>query len=206
MRAATIVCIASGLSLTAADVLHCRGRAHVLAVNDCYRIASFADAMYACDPEWWRATSLGCDRPNHALSKAILRPGAKRYTQNKGAAELWDLDYIESLDGVGLCTTPNVIHQGETSGFQAVNLAFHLVRNVPGARRIILLGYDMRGRGHWFGDHPAELYDARDFSDALRYFGPLARDLASEGIDVINASRMTGLTCFRRASIEEALS
>lgn len=49
----TIVCVASGESLTRADVNYCRGKARVLAINDNYRIAPWADWLYACDGRWW---------------------------------------------------------------------------------------------------------------------------------------------------------
>src|SRR4051812_2852413 len=50
----TIVCIAGGPSLTPADVDACQARARVIAINDAYRLAPWADVLYACDAKWWR--------------------------------------------------------------------------------------------------------------------------------------------------------
>jgi hypothetical protein len=51
----TIVCIASGPSLTREDVDACRGAAGVvLAVNDTITYAPWADVLYACDRRWWQ--------------------------------------------------------------------------------------------------------------------------------------------------------
>jgi hypothetical protein len=197
----TIVCIASGPSLTPADVAYCRGRARVLAVNDNYRIAPWADWMYACDYAWWAAapTDDVRHRQHHSISRDIFM--GERWTRDPDAADQWDLRWIESADLPGLSRDPKLIHEGENGGYQAINLAYHF-----GARRIVLLGYDMSGRGHWFGSHPKPLCDATNFSERVHHFDALAADLEADGIDVVNASRQTALRCFRRASIQEALA
>jgi hypothetical protein len=50
-----IVCLGGGPSLTQAQVDACRGRAHVIAINDAFRLAPWADVLYACDWQWWKA-------------------------------------------------------------------------------------------------------------------------------------------------------
>ena len=49
----TVVVIATGPSLTAEDVDYCRGKARVIAINDAYTLAPWADALYATDAKWW---------------------------------------------------------------------------------------------------------------------------------------------------------
>lgn len=97
----------------------------------------------------------------------------------------------------------DVVHFGDNSGYQAVNLAYLL-----GAGRIVLLGYDMGVRGnqtHFFGDHPPPLKTGSDYRHWVTLFDRLAQDLADEGVQVINATRESALRCFRRATINEAL-
>jgi hypothetical protein len=48
----TAVLVASGPSLCPSDVDRVRGRARVIAVNDGYRLAPWADVLYACDRRW----------------------------------------------------------------------------------------------------------------------------------------------------------
>lgn len=94
------------------------------------------------------------------------------------------------------------IHWGNNSGHSAINLCYLL-----GAHTIYLLGYDMgddNGKVHWHGDHPAQLNNGQGLYDRwIEDMEPLARDLETEGVQVINCSRRTRLSCFPRATVEE---
>jgi hypothetical protein len=107
--------------------------------------------------------------------------------------------------------------RGTLSGIEAINFAVH-----QGAREIALLGYDMgaTGTSHWFGDHPDTVEvptpcgpivqrmntaTADTYADACREMEVLARDIEGLGIDVVNCTRRTALTCFRMAEIQEVL-
>ena len=98
-----------------------------------------------------------------------------------------------------------VVGSGGNSGFQALNLAAQF-----GATRIILLGFDMQGESgaHWYGRNNWSMANNPDQWCYLRWqraFAAAAPELKTRGIDVINASRNTALTCFRRMSISEAI-
>lgn len=199
-RGADFVCIASGPSLTADDCERVRawrqakqeGRC-VIVINTSFRAAPWADVLYACDLAWW-------DR--HVAEVRDVFKG-ELWTQTKEAAVRHGLNRVEGRAGRGLCREPGVIHQGGNSGYQAIGMAV-----LQGARRVVLLGYDMQrtgGRSHWHGDHPGGLRNNSPFASWLKRFGDLADDLASEGVDVINATRETALQCFRRANLEDVL-
>ena len=92
------------------------------------------------------------------------------------------------------------VHFGGNSGFQAINLAY-----LWGAARIVLLGFDCKpvgGKDHWFGQHPQGLTQVQPYDLWLDHFPQLAYELKREGVEVINCSRDTALTCFERATIE----
>lgn len=202
-RRDVIVCVAGGPSLTAAQIDHCRGRAAVLVVNDGYRLAPWADWLYACDGCWWAGCPTGSDVPHHELSRRTF--AGERWTRDREAADEFGLRWIRSEPLPGLSRDLAVIHEGSNSGYQAINLAFHL-----GARRIVLLGYDMGATGntHWFGEHPDEIASssgARDFGEFLTAFPALAADLKAEGVDVVNCTTTTALAAFRRARLEDTL-
>lgn len=75
-----------------------------------------------------------------------------------------------------------------------------------GASRIILIGFDAQhtnGRAHWFGNHPVGLGNAGMTDKWLENFEKLKQDFSH--IDIINASRETAITCFRRARLEDLL-
>jgi hypothetical protein len=95
------------------------------------------------------------------------------------------------------------IHYGENGGYQAINIAYLL-----GAKRIVLLGYDMYpsgGKLHFFGNYPGELNSGCDFAAWRGKFDRLATDLEAEGVEVINCTRETALKCFPRGDIRQCL-
>ena len=204
------VCVAGGPSLTREDVEYCRGKAAVIVVNDGYRMAPWADYLYAADHRWWISTPNGEAEPNWRLSARTFR--GERLTTDKGTADMFGLGYIPHQPGRGLAKPP-FIH-GTNGGIEAVSIAA-----LKGARRILLLGYDMgaTGSGHWFGDHPDAVtlpdgrverlttMDAHEFALARGEFAALAIDLDAAGIEVINCTRTTALECFPRKPIQECL-
>lgn len=122
----TVVCIASGPSITAEDCAAVRQSGlTTIAVNSSWKLASFCDILYAGDVTWWEANIDEIDIP------------AERWTCSQQAARRFGIQR-------------HVAHGSCNSGLRAMQLAFEL-----GAERVILLGYDCSvARGtHWHGDH-----------------------------------------------------
>jgi hypothetical protein len=185
----TVVCLASGPSLTQADVDACRGRARVIAIKDAIRLAPWADALYACDARWWK---------HHAQALTYTGP---RFALEAKAQE-W-AQVLENTGELGLEVQPTGLRTGKNSGYQAINVAVHF-----GARRIVLLGYDMqpdRNQHHWFGKHPYS-HVTPPYDVFLRCFPSIVGPLRAMGVEVINATRSTALTCFPQRSLEDALA
>lgn len=188
MDSTTFVCLAGGPSLTQADVDVCRGRARVIAIKDAIRLAPWADVLYACDAKWWKH-----------YGDALQFPG-QRFTLDHFASQ-W-AEVLRNTGDTGLELAPGGIRTGKNSGYQAINLAVHL-----GARRIILLGYDMQpagARDHWFGEHPWKTRPP--YALFLQLFPSIVEPLKAIGVEVLNASRVSALSCFPRVAIEDALS
>lgn len=185
----TVVCIGGGPSLTREDVDACRGLARVIVVNDGYRMAPWADVLYACDYRWWKWH----DGVTHfAGLKYSLDPRAARYS---------GVQILKHTGADGLETDPSGLRTGRNSGYQAINLAMHL-----GASRVLLLGYDMkrtRDKDHWFGAHPG---GHPPLSTFVPHFEALARHQRQWPFEIVNCSRETALQGFRRQPIDEALS
>lgn len=176
----------------------------MLAVNDAIRLAPWADVLYAADTSWWR--TVGAQVQTKAL---------KICCQD---TEFRDVNVLRYRRGVLLETDPHWVAtgrraddrgvmQGGNSGHQAVNIALHL-----GASRVVLLGYDMGagpdGELHWFGRHPAPLNNPKvdnlaRWRAALDDLAPL---LTEQGVEVVNCSRRSALTAYRRAPLEEVFS
>ncbi len=201
---ATVVIVASGPSLTVEQCDHVMmwqmtpapELRRVIAINTSYQRAPFADMLYACDGAWWRAKV--ADRPYVEAARATM-PHAMFYTQDEKAAKDFGLHYVRSQKGAGLSRKVGLIHQGMSSTYQAMGIAYH-----AGARRIVLLGVDCRG-GHWHGNHPAPLPNSLPHKQWIDHFVGIARDLKAEGIEVVNCSPGTAVTAFPSGAIEDAL-
>lgn len=194
------VVLASGPSLVKDDVTAVRawrkadGRRRVIVVNTTFRLAPWADILYACDLPWW-----------DVYAEEVFRTfEGQPWSQTEIACRRYNLAQVRGEVGPGLSRVRGVVRQGGNSGYQAIGLAFD-----QGAERIVLLGFDMQdtgGRTHWHGDHPEGLRNASPFASWIGKFGQLAVDLQREGVVVINATRQTALTCFERMPLEKALA
>ena len=160
-------------------------------MNNTWERAPWADALYACDDNWWQH----------------YQPAFKgeRWTQSERAAE-YGARRCPGRTGYVLSQNPAFIHFGGNSGFQAVNLAYHM-----GAARIVLAGFDMQvaqdGRQHWHDDHKGPCHNPgwRQISKWAANFDRLADQLIELGVEPVNASIETALRLWPRMDIGEAL-
>ena len=198
----TFVIVAGGPSVTPAQVDCCCNRqdrgslVRVIAVNDAYRIAPWADVLYFCDDKWWQW---------HAKKLADWRGLIVRLAGGQHDFGDARIKVLKNMDKAGLCPFRDGLHNGSNSGYQAINLAVHL-----GAKRILLLGFDMqaplvngRPKTHWFGDHPGGTSPSV-YSQMLPWFDSLVAPLAKRGVEVINCTPGSAIKVFPRAGIEEA--
>lgn len=189
----TAICIASGPSLTPEDVQYCQGKGRVYVVNDCHRLAPWADDLYACDLKWW---------DYHA---GVPQFTGRKWTINKDAALKYGLNYVAP----GRSSDVFIMHEsklalGSNSGYQVINLAAQ-----HGAKRIILLGYDMKktaaGKVHWFGDHPEAIKMESRYSAWCLNYDRLAPAIARHKIEVINCTRDSALNCFSKKILQDII-
>lgn len=186
--------VASGPSAAEAELEALDGRLPVLAVNDAWRLAPFAGALYACDRQWWTVHGDEVQRAFHG----------ELWTQDEETAKRRGINRIGiNLGAPGLSALPGVVHGNAHGGAQAINLAV-----LWGARRLILIGFDMGpvgGREHFFGAHPRPLRNLSPYEIFLRKYTAIAADLERIGARVWNASPKSRLTVFPRMSLQEAL-
>lgn len=188
----TVAIFAGGPSLTREDVDYCRPRVDgAVAVNNAYQLAPWASALYAADYKWW-VWHKGC--PGFTgLKYTVTRPTIRVFR---------DVRLLRRSGEDGIDRKPDALRMGRNSGYQALNLAVHL-----GAKRIILLGFDMQrgpqNEAHWHGEHPD--FSRSPFPIFIRKFETAVKPLQQAGIAVVNCSRQTALHCFPEQPLEEAL-
>lgn len=193
-----IALLASGPSLCASDVNRLKGRCDVMAISDVWRLVPWARYLYSCDQRWWQ---------HHDYAKSFR---GERWTQEQPhrtwpqEARRHGINVIRSVNKPGLSTTPGLVHTGNNSGFQALNLAV-----LMGYRTILLLGYDLcahSGKTHFFGDHPPGLQRNSPYALFRRSFESASSQLDELGVRVVNCSRVTTLRCFEMGDLDEELS
>lgn len=189
----TVFIFASGPSLTAEQCEAVRDRGRTIAINTTFRLAPWADVLYACDGLWW-------DQYIEEVRESFK---GQLWTLDAEAKRKHGVNRIESRPAPGLGKQKGVIHQGQNSGYQAINLAYQ-----ARAKRIILLGFDMKSQGkkkHWHGDHPGRLNHPLPYATWIKAFEKLAADLKAEKVEVLNATPGSALTCFPQVSLDECL-
>ena len=190
----TVLCIASGPSLALEDVEHARSRVDaVIAVNDSWTLAPWANAVMASDGAWW-------------LVHDGLRqfPGLK-YCLDKAGTRVKGVVVLKRTGEEGLELDPTGLRTCRNSGGAAINLAVHF-----GAKRVVLLGYDMsmpKGlkREHFFGQHKFPLRGGSPYPMFRDAFKKMVAPLKEAGVDVVNCSRYTELDAFRKRDLREEL-
>jgi hypothetical protein len=201
---ATIVCLASGPTLTDGDVARVRASGlPVIAVNDAIRLAPWAPVLYSSDRAWWRFYRGVADYTGLRVSVGSKRGAADPILGGPWAAPIVVLRHT----GVeGLESDPTGLRTGGNSGYAAINLAVHL-----GARKVLLLGYQggpLAAQSHFFGRHPVGLTESTETNYAAfrRAYETLAPALAAGGIAVRNCTPRTRLHAFETADLRDELT
>jgi hypothetical protein len=193
----TVTVIATGPSLTQDDVDLVRGKTRVIAINDAYKLAPWADCLYATDAKWWHWHK---GVPSFTGPKWSLEHSQWRII---GRSVLYpDVQRLRNTGHNGLEHDPTGLRNGRNSGYAALNLAYHY-----GAQRILLLGYDMQKRGgksHFFGEHPNG--QQSPYPQFRQIFTTLVKPFAKAGVEVINCSRNSVLSAFPKAELRQALA
>lgn len=172
-----------------------RGHGRVVAINSSYIICPWAHVLYYCDRTWWR---------NHR--EDVLANYSGQYRVSLTCAE----DGTKLLRNAGLnglSIDPSALVHGTNSGYQAIGLAFHF-----GVKRIVLLGFDMRVTQNGSHHHPPHIEGLNDeqfhrmlTETMLPRFPSLVEPLRKAGIEVIQATPKSALTCWAYRPLEEVL-
>ena len=179
-------CVASGPSLTAADVELVRGWRQaaddrfVIVANASFRIAPWADAMFAMDDKFWL----------HYGTEIRETFAGKKYCQFTRHAE-------GLAERVGI---KGFMPHGNTGAALLAFCAVHRYEN------IYMLGYDcgrQKGRSHWHEDHPKRMGNCGSILRWPKQFENVRSYHRSANF--INVSRKTSLMTFPRMSLEDAL-
>jgi hypothetical protein len=144
----TVVICASGPSAAEVDLELAIGRAKFVAINNSWRLAPWADALYGCDVQWWDHHS-GCQE-----FKVPLKICADHRIRDRPKS--WGVSFLH-CDRSGDAFELNEIGRvgwGGNSGYSCLNLVAQLK-----PKKILLIGYDMSKAwgAHWHEPHTGNL-------------------------------------------------
>lgn len=202
----TAFILAGGPSLRGFDAAPLRYR-RVITINDSWRLAPWATVLYFFDQRWWQWQIDANPRAvgNSEVSFHWLIYNGFWVSAGPDFRDHPQVRYLRLSGPTGLETAPDALRHGSNSGYQAINLAYHF-----GASRIVLLGYDMQCAGnttHWHNDHtePVGTFRVTLEQTMLPKFETLVEPLAAAGVEVINATPNSALTCWPHQPLEEVL-
>lgn len=175
--------LATGPSMSQEVANRVAGLGRVIAISDAYTLAPCADALCSSDAAWWRA---------HPA--ALEHPGRKF-----GAMP----EHIRP-DGVERVA----IDRGSNSGLLALQVAVRVFH----AKKVILLGFDMKG-SHFFGAHDetkfkfgAQIMNLKNTTaDRFEVFKRQLGAFQPRGVQIINATPGSALKAYPLMPLEEAL-
>ena len=189
----TIYIIGGGPSLKNFDFRQLRG-ARTIAINKAILFHPGADVLYWTDIRFYTW-----------YKNEIDNYKGLKFTINAGSQYTNDIKVLKKGKAYGLETDNQTLAHGNNSGYAAINLAYHL-----GAKRIILLGFDMASDGkdgHFHDGYPTRAAGDKMYQDKfLPGFKQLHSELKDSEVTVLNASPYSNLTVFPKITIEQALS
>lgn len=174
---------------------------HTIAVNNAYMIGDWMDALFFGDCAWYVQHRIALERWPKLKVTCCQRFAAYPESQANGLKYLGK-DKTKSL---GISTNPTTVCWNSNSGSAAISLAAHL-----GAKRIILLGFDMimdRGKTHWHAPHsPIKRNFTPPYVKHLKGFPQIAEDAKLLGIEILNASPISAIKDFPKVSVSEIIN
>jgi hypothetical protein len=174
---------------------------HVIGVNAAYLLGNWIDIVFFGDKSFFLAHEKRLkDFPG-------IKVSCQEYINNNGWCKFVAKDPSHR---VGISPNPKMVSWNNNSGAAAISLAVH-----TGAKRIILLGFDMTldsGKQHWHSLYPnsANNQDERrrintPFARHLLGFPAIAADADRMGVEILNANPNSAIACFKKVTVKELM-
>lgn len=173
--------IGGGPSINLIDIEKLRSK-RVIGTNNAYEIAPFIDFLYFMDCVWYKWHK----------EKLVNFRGIKVTTCHE-CDNIKGIKFLKTGDKTSLDDRPEFLARGNNAGMGALALAVKL-----GAKRIILLGYDMyfpNGESNYHNDHQREVKEER-YEEFNKKFEIFKSGLKERGVEVLNATPGSKLKLF----------
>lgn len=189
----TVYIIGGGPSLMGFDWNRLMGK-RTIAINKAILSYPRADALY-----WTDSRVYGWYKKDIDSFKGL------KYSIRNHSSYPADINILRKSNKFGLEEAKDALCHGNNSGYAAINLAYLL-----GAKRIVLLGYDMHNdgkRSHYHEGYPVPATGDNIYRDQfVPGFEILADLLKQKKVEVYNASMTSSLRVWPKITFEQALS
>lgn len=188
--------IGGGPSVNDYDISLIQGKGRVIATNNAYKIASWADWLVFADSVWydWHKDNL------KDVTMSIISGG---YFSNLHSLHPNIVNWRTSnLPGLITNYTGGNL-SGKNAGHMAISLAEFL-----GSRTIILIGFDMNTNApssQWHNEHKRATNTFMYESEFIPEFNQVAEELKSKGVRVFNVNKDSAIKCFDYISFKDSL-
>ena len=165
---------------------------HVIGINVSYLIGDWMDMIFFGDSGFFLQNK----------EKLARYPGLKISSANAVQKAAW-VKYTppDTKHVLGISGNPKLVSWNHNSGAAAISIAVH-----TGAKRIILLGFDMKldadMKQHWHDIYHAPKKVEPIFARHLLGFPEIAKDAERLGVEIINASPDSAIECFRKTTVK----
>lgn len=174
---------------------------HVIGINVVYQIGNWIDMVFFGDNNVYLQHRQGLALFPGLKVSCSTQPG------RDGFVKCVERDFNHPR---GISTKPGFVSWNGNSGAAAISIVAQ-----TGAKRIILLGFDMKlakDSTQHFHDvyHRGQIVNDKalrklPFERHLRGFPEIAKDAKSMGIEILNCCPDSAITCFPRYSLKELL-
>lgn len=171
---------------------------NVLGVNMAYMLGDWLSGMYFGDRAFFKRNKLEL----LAFKKLKITHANLHFADIKWH---YDIKWLKpKVKGFGISSDPEVVIWNRNSGSAAINVAA-----LAGAKRILLLGFDMLpnsvGRTHWHGSYGHYRIQPSSFVRFLKGFNQIAEDAKRRKIEILNVTEASAITVFPKVTLKEVL-
>lgn len=190
-RGATVFLIGGGPSAEALDLEAMRGRGLVVAINDSARKLPWADVMFSADMSYVQRRA----ELIRSFAGRVVLAAPSEFELPVG---LGRVERVTRMP-VGATSEDPMVTVTGNSGFSGLMLAV-----ARGAARVVLVGFDMAGPGHWFGEYEWKCrLGVEHYPDWIAQMDAVADWIRARGCDVVNVNPASAIRCFRFAPLGE---
>lgn len=184
----TVAILGSGESMSQriADAVKAAG-VSAIAINTTYELAPWADLLFGADASWWHN------------NPAALRFAGLKVTASDGC-RFPEVKRLRNTGPEGFDPDPECLRTGGNGGYAGAHIAAQ-----GGAARILLCGFDMRGK-HWHAPHKTRNPTLRSFERWAQRFKGLRDALAAREVELINCTPNSAIKSLRFMALEDALA